>query len=367
MGWLTALIGVGVLLCAGWLWAAGPVVRDIESRQGRIWQTTAGSGGIRQRPIDGAAKGEQHAERTDGSPTDPTAITVMTYNVGFASGMANNRPILVDKQTAARNLQAIMSLLAVDQPDIAALQEVDAFARRSFYVDQTRELARAARAPHGAFAPNWNRRYVPFPFWPPSVHYGPVFSGVATLSRYPVVEQEIIPLPQPSSASRLYRSLYLQRVVQKLRIRMPTGRTIVVMNLHLEPFDRANRERHAEIVAELCRDADPLLVMGDCNAPPPYAEKLRDFSADAESQDFTDDRTFEILTSGTGLRSAFDKERYTRHEAAALTFPADGPVVKLDYIFYNRAFELEGATVIRRGSLGSDHLPVGARLVLRDE
>lgn len=384
---LPAAIFTALLLF--FLWARSPVVRAADSRAGRCWAGLDEAGAVdpnpdmglsAARPNTGAARhtsaGPQAAAEPPaaarpgglgapatgdagdrGAAEDGFSIAVLTYNVGFASGMANNRPILLERETGRRNLRSIMSLLAVDQPDIVALQEVDGLAKRSFYVDQPRELARACALAHGCFAPNWNKRYVPFPTWPPKVHYGPIFSGLAVLSRYPVVGHEIVPLPQPPNWSLPYRALYLERVVQVARIRIPTGETIVVLNVHLEPFDTENRHRHAEIVADLCREwnSRPLLVLGDCNAPPSFA---------TDGDRFGGDSTISILTSGTGLRSVFDRTRYLRDEAGAFTFPADAPSVTLDYVFYNDAFELEGSLVVRRNAGGSDHLPVAARLRL---
>jgi endonuclease/exonuclease/phosphatase family metal-dependent hydrolase len=327
-------------------------------------------------PARGFSAGELDDQSS--SPAEPTwqptlaaggaateTVTVLTYNVGFASGMANNRPVTLGQEEGRKNLHAVMSVLAVQQPDLAALQEVDGAARRSFFVDQARELARAADLEHGCFTPNWNKRYVPFPPWPPSVHYGPIYSGLALLSRYPIIDHETIPLPPPAK-NPVYRALYLRRVIQRTRVRLPGGRPVTLLNLHLEPFDQENRRRHAEIAATICESvADPLIVTGDCNAPPEYATVRSDFASDAETADFTTDETLRILTEETGLSNVFDETRYLRNEAAALTFPSDAPVVTLDYILHNDSFEAEDASVIRTNARGSDHLPIAARLRLR--
>lgn len=380
---LLATLPVAILVLFA-VWAAGPVVRTAVPR---TWSSTKQAGAL---PPDPDLSGEDLSSggsqpgghgapsvvRRPGNSDVPSStrgdsaratdtLTVLTYNVGFASGMANNRPVRVDRETGRRNLHTIMSLLTVQQPDIAGLQEVDGLARRSFYVDQPRELARAAAVEHGAFAANWNKRYVAFPYWPPSVHYGPVFSGQAVLSRYPILEQEVIPLPQPSAKGGIYRRFYLRRLIQRLRLELPGRGAITVLNLHLEPFDQENRHRHADIVATVVESiTDPVIVLGDCNAPPEYATVRSGFPADAESVDFSTDKTLSILTGETGLSNAFDEHRYLRNESAALTFPADGPVVTLDYVLHSGDIETEDASVIRTYVSGSDHLPVAARLRL---
>lgn len=376
MTWLlvaTALAAPLAALAVFTLWATGPVVRIANAI---TWSSAKRAGALPPDPDLTASRqpDEQTATNSDAAvpgylgPTageTPTAVTVLTYNVGFASGMANNRPVRVDRETGRRNLHAIMSILAVQQPDIAGLQEVDGLARRSFYVDQPRELARAAAVEHGAFAANWNKRYVAFPYWPPSVQYGPIFSGQAVLSRYPILEHEVIPLPQPAAKGPLYRAFYLRRLIQRTRITLPGREAVTVLNLHLEPFDQENRRRHAEIVATVVESIDdPVIVLGDCNAPPVYATVRSGFPSDIESVDFSTDRTLEILTTEAGLSNAFDEARYLRNETAALTFPSDGPVVTLDYILHSGELETEDASVIRRNASGSDHFPVAARLRL---
>lgn len=372
MVWLLLVPGIPVLLVAVFLlWARSPAVRRGAPR---CWERLKHSGALD--PTRGFSDGELDDQRSSrsgptlqptqaagGAPTD--TITVLTYNVGFASGMANNRPVTLTQEESRKNLHAVMSVLTVQQPDLAALQEVDGAARRSFFVDQARELARAAALEHGCFTANWNKRYVPFPPWPPSVHYGPIYSGLALLSRYPIIDHETIPLPPPAK-NAVYRALYLRRVIQRTRVELPGGRPVTVLNLHLEPFDQENRRRHAEIAATICESiADPLIVMGDCNAPPEYATIRSGFSSEAESADFSTDETIRVLTEETGLSTVFDQTRYLRNEAAALTFPSDAPVVTLDYILHSDSFEAEDASVIRSNARGSDHLPIAARLRLR--
>ena len=49
----------------------------------------------------------------------------------------------------------------------------------------------------GAYAVNWDKRYVPFPYWPPVVHFGEMLSGQGVLSKFPILMNKKIVLQKP--------------------------------------------------------------------------------------------------------------------------------------------------------------------------
>ena len=147
-------------------------------------------------------------------PRDPT-LTLVSYNIGYLSGLANaalETDVEVSASRAsfdANQKMAIAALQAVN-PDILAVQEVDLDARRSYGVNQVEALAQGLGLANGAIAINWDKRYVPFPYWPLTQQFGRTLSGQAILSRFPIQnhERHVLDLqrllfgsPRPSSGA----------------------------------------------------------------------------------------------------------------------------------------------------------------------
>ncbi|MDR2478747.1 MAG: endonuclease/exonuclease/phosphatase family protein [Treponema sp.] len=167
-------------------------------------------------------------------------FSILSWNIGYASldesqdfimdGGRGVRP--ADSANVRRNLGGIGGFLSGAGCDIALLQEVDAASRRSYYVDQTADLARRLSGT-SAFAANFRCIFVPVPF---PEFIGRVSSGLLTLNSFETGQALRISLPSPFSwpvrAANLKRCLLVSR--------MPiagTGAELVLVNLHLEAYD----------------------------------------------------------------------------------------------------------------------------------
>jgi len=291
-------------------------------------------------------------------------LSAMTYNIGYLSGMTNNEPVVRSASLYAANMNAAAEMLRATEPDLIGLQEIDFGAARSFDVHQLDTLAQRLGYAASATAINWDKRYVPFPYSAnPAVHFGRVLSGQAVLSRYPIVRHERIALAR---TSRPFWSdaFYLDRLAQVTEIAV--GRdTLVVINVHLEAFEKATRETQAREVRQVYeRYADrPVLLLGDFNSVLPAA---RDALPPDERAAFADDETLDILLDGTALRPAFPDSAYAASMAAIGTYPTDAPSRKIDHIFYTPdRIEAISATVPATPSAPSDHRPVVMRFVMK--
>jgi len=278
-------------------------------------------------------------------------FTIMTYNIGYLSGMTNNRLVKPKKDFFHQNMEAVAKYINTNPPHIIAFQEIDYHSRRSFYVDQLETIATVCGYPYAARAVNWDKRYVPFPPGLPSYHFGPVLSGQAILSRFPITATERVVLPKPKSNPFFYNHFYLDRLAQIAKIEID-DQTIFIINVHLEAFNRKTRQAHARQVLELYRtykDQSPVLIVGDFNAVPPDASRKKGFTDEPES-DFTGDQTISLFLKEKSLKPALIGPNL-------FTFPSDKPTRKLDYIFYtHRSISLVNAKRIQIDS--SDHLPL---------
>ncbi|PIE18868.1 MAG: hypothetical protein CSA66_03580 [Proteobacteria bacterium] len=295
------------------------------------------------------------------APLPPAArLDVLTFNVGYGRGPEGDYAGPWTEAHIARHLEGIAAQIATSGADLVALQEVDLGAARSHYIHQGRRLAELLGWPYLSCVRTWENNYVPFPYWPPSRHYGRMVSGQCTLCRYPIARSTRYRLPQPA-ANPFWRNLfYLNRAIEHAEVTLPGGRTLHVYNVHLEAFDQVNRQRHIERLRELVddNDSDLVVVLGDFNAPPPEA-RARDGFPDEPDSDFRGDTTIETARTIRGLSQALPAPE-------AFTFPAEAPNRRLDYILYRDGLTLAGARVLDQTPVWSDHLPVLASFSLTE-
>ncbi|MCP4151356.1 MAG: hypothetical protein GY757_26670 [bacterium] len=273
----------------------------------------------------------------------------MTYNLGYLSAMTNNLPVTPEKSLFETNMSTFIELLGKTKPDYIAFQEIDFNSSRSFNINQMKVIAEKAHFKYGASAINWDKRYVPFPYWPPSVNFGKMLSGQALLSRDVILSTERYILERPANNAFYRDAFYIDRLAQVVKIQSG-DRVLVIINIHLEAFHRPTREKQALKVLELFRRYNkdfPVILMGDFNCVPPDAKKKNNFIDEPEA-DFNGDQSIQPFLQESGLKAA---------ELSLFTFPSNKATRKLDYIFYSDdAIELVDLSVPFIDS--SDHLPL---------
>ena len=269
--------------------------------------------------------------------SNDSIFTIVTYNIGYLSGMTNNLPVAKPQSLFDGNLEKVKSVFKPIPIDILAFQEIDFTSVRSYDVDQQLEIAKTGY-PHIAQAVNWDKRYLPFPEWPISMHFGRIYSGQSVMSKFPIISQERIVLGRVASASFLRDAFYLERLAQVVKLKIK-NKTIVIINVHLEAFDQPTRTKQSEYLVELYnsyKDDYPTLLVGDFNSDP----------------QFKGASILKILNIPNIGNAAF-ANKY------AYTFDTDRPYKRLDYIFYNKNFiEEVSSRVITEMGQASDHLPV---------
>lgn len=278
------------------------------------------------------------------SSKNDSTLSIMTYNIGYLSGMTNNLPVKQEKESHKQNLSFMKSFLKELKPDIVAFQEIDYGSHRSFDVDQEFELANS-HYPYAARATNWDKEYVPYPYWPINVHFKKIISGQSLISKFEVKQQMIDTLARVESEPFYYKAFYLDRLAQICTLKFE-NKDILVINVHLEAFDQQTRIKHSEKVLELyenCSKRYPTILVGDFNSCP--KEKNPTIN------------TF----LGKNINSAAMVE-----DGNFFTYPSDKPEMRLDYIFYSDHFEMLESRVVTEVGEVSDHLPVYAKFKLKD-
>lgn len=285
---------------------------------------------------------------------------LMTYNIGFASGMDNAQAVSSKEFSYKLNRESIYKILDIIKPDILLMQEIDFASSRSFDEDQARVIMEYRNFRAAAIAPNYSKNYVPFPYGLPDVNWGRMHSGQTVHSSLPIVNNLIFRLRKPDF-SFLYMAFYLERSLQHVVINTPVGK-LHVLNVHLEAWDKATREVQAHQILKYyneIKDA-PVILAGDFNVTPHYATVQHDFPDVQGQTDYRGEKTIQSIIEESDLRLAIDKDRYLKDEKHYMTYPSDKPHMRIDFIFGNNHIEFLQSDVVHDNVRGSDHRPVYA-------
>ncbi len=231
----------------------------------------------------------------------------MTYNIHVGVGM--------DKKL---DLDRIAEVIKREQPDLVGLQEVDRGVKRTEGKDEIAELAKLTRMDY-AFAHN--------------LDYQGGQYGVAILSRFLIQKIEHQKFENRREAER--------RGMLRVEVEF-AGRKINFVTTHLDYQFADGRLFEAEQLLRLLEPADgPLIVVGDFNDEPTGS-------------------AFKLMSAGFE-----DAWTSSRAKGDGLSYPADKPVKRIDYIFYRRTDPVRARKAWVVNTLASDHVPVVAELEIR--
>jgi endonuclease/exonuclease/phosphatase family metal-dependent hydrolase len=286
----------------------------------------------------------------------PSVIKVLSWNLGFLYGEGSEGPgyVTQDKHFYQEKFDKLVVEIKQWDADILCLQEIDFASARSHHMNQARSLAQAAGYPYVAEVVSWEANYIPFPYWPFSNHFGRVNSGGAILSRYPMVQHQVWLLAKPMSNPWWYNLFYLHRYLQQVTIKVGE-RQFKVGNLHLEAFDKQDRQQQINFINDEVSRGQLDIIAGDFNMLPASATKRSKFKSTEDN--YEEDPSYELMLK-SGLLEVIPDEIYATDENLYFTFPASRPDRRLDYIFYRQELKMMKAEILP--SALSDHLPIRA-------
>lgn len=239
-----------------------------------------------------------------------STVRVLCYNIHYGQG-----------NDGVYDLERLAEVIKRHQPDVVALQEVDVGVQRSGRIHQAQLLSELTE-----MAVRFG----------PTQHYQGGLYGNAVLSRLPIVDVAIHPLPYTESSTEL---VTYPRGAIALTLRGPNDKLIRFISTHFQHNLPADRVAEATAINRLFTgDQIPTILAGDMNARP-----------DSEP-----------------IRVLEEEWTGTAGEPPQPTAPSARPTARIDYVFYRpeAAFELIEARVIDE-PLASDHCPVFAELRLR--
>jgi len=249
-----------------------------------------------------------------GSPARPVSpgafkrtLRVMTYNIHVGVGM--------DKKL---DLKRIADVINQQKPDLVGLQEVDRGVQRTQRIDEIAEIAKLTRM---EFAFAYNLSYQGGQY------------GVAVLSRFPIMAID----------HRRYGNTREKERRGLIRVEVNIdGRIINFVTTHLDYQYEDGRVYEAKQLLQALEGVKgPLIVVGDFNDLP---------GAEAHQ-----------IMSGQ-FRDAWTE---SGAQDEGLSYPADKPAKRIDYIFTRTSDEMRAKRAWTINTLASDHLPVVADLEIR--
>ena len=273
-----------------------------------------------------------------------SVYSIITYNIGYLSGMTNNKAIAKPKDLFDKNLEKVKKELGLLNTDIIAFQEIDYASARSYKVNQQNEIAELGYN-FLAQAINWDETYVPFPYWPPSMHFGRMLSGQSILSKYPLKNHQRIVLERVKNNPFYRDALYLERLAQVVTVTIE-NKDLIIINVHLESYDKPTRERQLDVVIDLFnkyKNDYPTILLGDFNSDIEYENPAIN----------------KILTLDNIGNAAFES-------TYDFSFSSANPFKRIDYIFYSKnSVELIESRVLKQFGEASDHLPIEMKFRLK--
>ncbi len=234
-------------------------------------------------------------------PAPTTPVRVMTYNLH--NGFDPNGHL---------GMEAIAQVIETQNPDIIALQEIS----RGWVVNGSLDMLL------------WLSQRLKMPYI-----YGPTVDplwGNAILSRYPILESELAPLPSDD--------LLLRRGFILAKVNVGAGQPLNIIATHYHHPDNGSaiRVMESEAILDYWAGKGRTLIMGDLNAEPnaPEMQKL-------QQDGFTN--ILDLVPAQTGF-----------------TYPATAPAKQIDYIWLSP--DLIATQVVIPSVPASDHLGIAVTI-----
>lgn len=245
-------------------------------------------------------------------------LKVMTYNIASGRYFGDTSKIREDGSTP-EDLSKCTSVIKKQKVDICGINEIRQYLDGRNNANQTLYISKNANLDNFCFG-----KAITFGA-PHNCDY-----GNAILSKFNILEKEIIPIPDPERYDEV--AYYESRSITKIKLGVLGGITILQTHLGLAISEKQNA------ITTLCNVIDkidtPIILMGDFNLRP---------------NDFLLDKIRERLFDTALIR----KDEYLK---TFPTYKTNHPDCKIDYIFVSKHFKTLSIEVVKENA--SDHYPL---------
>lgn len=298
------------------------------------------------------------------------SLTLVTWNIGyfglgkemdfFYEGGKMVRP---SKNLYMRYKQAALDRIgSFSRADFILLQEIDSFAKRSWYDNQIKAIESVLPGFTGSFGLNYVA-WVPVPVTEPM---GKVRAGLATFSKEIPLSAKRVSFE--SSYEWPLRLFQLKRCFIDQRYKTKNGKELVIINTHNSAFDDASELRIKEInklkglMIEEYRKGNFVIIGGDWNQNPPLFDtsKVLPFYIPRIIEHGIPD---DFIPQGWVF--AFDPEHSTNRDVDAPYETGGTRSTLIDFFILSPNIRLQEVNTVPTGFEETDHQPVVMRVVLQ--
>ncbi len=291
-------------------------------------------------------------------------INILSWNLGYG-GLGKDMDFFYDEGTQVRtseenthnNLEAISSFLFKnDTVDIFLLQEVDKRSKRTYLIDEVKQIANSLSYPNHSFAYNYKVFFVPLPFTEPM---GKAHSGLMSLSKFKpfIVERYDFPgsYPWPKNLFMLDRCFLVERYT------LSNQNELLVINTHNSAFDGGELKKHEmeylkNFILKEYNSGNYVVVGGDWNQNPPGFDT-------STFNDGSGYQNFELASISdnylpSGWKWSYDDSFPTNRSLVSPYDPANSATTVLDFFLLSPNVQTKIIKTINLNFENSDHQPV---------
>ncbi len=283
-----------------------------------------------------------------------------------AGGGKNTMPSLVDVQ---KTLTRVAEVINQENPDIILLQEVDKNSKRTYYMDQLKELQKQLKNKYPCTSQSyyWKSKFVPHP-----KVLGSVGMTLTILSKYKISTSNRIALPE-IPADPVTKAFNIKRAVQQTVFEMQGDKELHIMNTHLSAFAQKTdtMKLQIEMIDELLKEKNkkniPWLIAGDFNLLAPNV-KLETLIPE-ERISYNEVTEILPLFNNYKVRPALIDLNGNDQQRFFTFYPnnqkINGPDRAIDYIFHSDLLKVKDFKVMQKNTQDiSDHLPLIIKIKL---
>ncbi len=303
------------------------------------------------------------------APIADSTLTFMTWNVGYGGLGAetdffydDGKMVITPKNLVEKYTHEIFSFMKENKTtDFILLQEVDRKGKRSYDIDEYKNIATNLPDHATAFALNYDVKNLPFPWTEP---LGRIYGGLMSTSRFKPTDSKRYALSGITDFPK--KLFYLERCLLVQKFPLQNGKELVVVNTHFEAYDDGGikKQQMAEtkkiVMAEYAK-GNYVVIGGDWNIAPPS------FDVKKWEKEKNTDVLYELKNDPdyiAGWQYAFDgntpSNRKNNHAFNENTF-----TTVIDYFYVSPNIEIVAVNGVDAGFKFSDHNPVKMTIKLK--
>lgn len=295
---------------------------------------------------------------------DEKVFTLLSWNIGYC-GLGKEMDFFYDggkkvrsekKQAELYKNQIINFIDSLKNIDFWFFQEVDVKSKRSYFVDQRKELKKCLKEYNSAFATNYKVAYVPIPFLKAM---GKVKAGIMNFSRF--LPNETFRVSYPNIASWPKNLFLLDRCFMMFRYLLPSGKDLVLINTHNSYYVVEDSLKMIELnilkrqVIEEYEKGNFVVIGGDWNQLPSGYHKISNLSSELLQKNIT---TIPETYLPKKWKYAFDPNVPTNRDLIEPYKKNQTKISIIDFFIVSPNVEIKNCKTYSLNFENSDHNPI---------